>query len=68
MRHMDAQLCPMGALAFYLHIRFMVTKEYEKFNFSENSTWINQKLLCAMPPKSKQKRSAVEVDALNQLK
>ena len=29
-RYVDARLFPMGALAFYLHVRFMVTKEYKK--------------------------------------
>ena len=49
MRHIDARLCPMGALAFYLHIRFHVTKEYEEFDFGDNSSWFNRKLIRAIP-------------------
>ena len=53
MRRVDAQLCPMGALAYYMHIRCMATKENDKFSFSDNSTWFNQKLLHAIPGKTK---------------
>ena len=36
MRHVDAQLCPIGALAMYLLIRFEVTKEHESIDFEDN--------------------------------
>ena len=56
MRHIDARLCPMGALAFYLHIRFHVTKEYEEFDFGDNSSWFNRKLIRAMPHGNSKKK------------
>ena len=58
MRHVDARLCPMGALAFYLHNRFSVTKEYEEFDFCDNSSWFNIKLIRAMPQGSKKRKEA----------
>ena len=69
MRHVDARLCPMGALAFYLHNRFIVTKEYKDFDFGVNSTWFNRKLIRAMPQgnKAKRKRSMEEQEAIDQL-
>ena len=69
MRHVDARLCPMVALAFYLHNRFLVTREYENFDFGDNSTWFNRKLIRAMPQgsKNKQNRSMEEQDAIDEL-
>ena len=70
MRHTDPRLCAMGGLAFYLHIRFLVTKEYEEFDFCDNSTWFNRKLIRSMPkkkPKTKRKRTEAEQKALDQL-
>ena len=69
MRYVDSRLCPMGALAFYLHNRFIITKEYEEFDFGDNSTWFNRKLIRAMPQgnKKKRKRSMEEQEAIDEL-
>ena len=69
MRHVDARLGPMGALTFYLYNRFIVTKEYEEFDFGNNSTWFNRKLIRAMPQgnKKKRKRSMEEQEAIDEI-
>ena len=69
MRHVNPRLCPMSALAFYLHNRFIVTKEYEDFDFSVNSSWFNMKRIRAMSQasRSKRKRTPQEQEALDQL-
>ena len=48
-RHVSTRLYLIVDLESYLNIRLIVIKEYEKFNFSDNSTWLNQKLLRAIP-------------------
>ena len=70
MRHVDARLCPIGALAFDLHNRLIVTKEYKDFDFSVNNSWFDRKLIRAMPQgtKPKRKRSMEEQEAIDQLK
>jgi hypothetical protein len=48
MRHIDVRLCPVGALSFYLSMRFNVTHEFEDFLLSDwldNSRWFDVKLL-----------------------
>jgi hypothetical protein len=49
MRHVDPRLCPKGGLGFYLLLRFLVTREHEAFDFTNNKTWFNRKLIRAMP-------------------
>ena len=44
-RHRLAELCSIGALAFYLLARFGITKEYESWDFTKNETWYNVKVL-----------------------
>jgi hypothetical protein len=45
MRHVDVLLCPIGALAMYLYIRFKMSKEFDSsFDFSRNEEWYNIKL------------------------
>lgn len=48
MRHIDVNACAIGGLAFYLMLRFEVTKEMETFDFEDNSSWFNIKLLIGM--------------------
>jgi hypothetical protein len=43
MRHKHMNMCLIGALGFYLMARFDMTGE--KFDFSDNSSWFNRKLL-----------------------
>ena len=48
MRHKDVCLCPIGALGFYLLLRFELTKEFDAGNcpdFRVNSQWFDTKLL-----------------------
>ena len=45
MRHKEVTLCAMGALGFYLLMRFSYSKESDHFDFSENGKWFNIKLL-----------------------
>ena len=48
MRHKDVNMCPVGALAFYLAIRFEKTQEFKYFNgkdFMDNQKWFDRKLL-----------------------
>jgi hypothetical protein len=43
MRHADVSLCSIGALAFYLVMRFLITKE--TIDTTNNKSWLNRKLL-----------------------
>jgi hypothetical protein len=43
MRHADVSLCSIGALAFYLVMRFFVTGE--TIDITDNKSWFNRKLL-----------------------
>ena len=48
MRHKDVNMCPVGALAFYLAMRFYRTNEFDSWtgdNFMENRSWFDKKLL-----------------------
>ena len=48
MRHKDVLLCPIGALGFYLLLRFELTREFDRQNcpdFRVNSEWFDIKLL-----------------------
>ena len=48
MRHIDVNMCAIGALGFWLFGRFMVTDEVEQMDFSDNKSWFNIKLLCSI--------------------
>jgi hypothetical protein len=43
MRHMNVNMCSIGALGFYLMSRFKVTGE--TCGFAQNKSWLNRKLL-----------------------
>jgi hypothetical protein len=43
MRHADVSLCSIGVLAFYLVIRFHITKD--TIDITDNKSWFNRKLL-----------------------
>ena len=45
MRHKLPELCSMCALGLYLLVRFEITKEVQTFDFMNNHSWFNQKLL-----------------------
>jgi len=47
-RHRDVRLCCIGALTFYLNLRFFVTNEFASFSLKDwcdNSKWFDTKLL-----------------------
>ena len=48
-RNFDVDVCPIGALAFYLHYRFHHTQEMDDplrpIDWGDNSTWFHIKLL-----------------------
>ena len=45
-RHKEPELCPIGALGFYLMARFKLTKEWDTCpDFTVNSAWFRSKLL-----------------------
>ena len=69
MPYAESRLCPMGALEFYLHIRLLVGKEHEEFDFDDNTTWFNEKLICSIPKasKRKQKRIPLEQEAIDEM-
>ena len=48
MRHRDPRLCGVGALGLYLMLRFHVTEEPKLFNFFDNESWFNVKLIRKM--------------------
>jgi hypothetical protein len=43
MQHANVSLCSIGALAFYLVVRFHITKE--TIDITDNKSWFNRKLL-----------------------
>ena len=45
MRHRNVNMCPIGALDFYLMAQFYSTLELSQCNFPDNSLWFNVKLL-----------------------
>ena len=51
MRHRDPELCPIGALGLWLLARFNVTKEPDSFDFLNNQSWFNSKLLISSQAK-----------------
>jgi hypothetical protein len=67
MRHIDPRLCCMGGLGFYLLLRFLVTREHEAFDFTDNKTWFNRKLIRAMPQEKKRKKTMTEAEAIANL-
>ena len=57
LRHRDPRLCGIGALAMYLMLRFQLTKEHKLFDFFNNNSWFNVKLIRDMIRKKKEKCS-----------
>src|SRR5210317_458255 len=50
-RHKSVLLCPIGALGFYLMVRFKLTREFEGDrcpDFTDNKSWYDIKLLVAI--------------------
>ena len=45
MRHRKPELCAIGALGLYLLARFEVTNEEETFDYLDNKSWFNNKLI-----------------------
>ena len=45
MMHQLAQLCPIGALGVWILARFEITEEYKVFDFTNNDSWFNVKIL-----------------------
>ena len=45
MRHVDVRRCAFGALGLWLLSRFKETNEVNQYNFNDNSTWFNSKLM-----------------------
>ena len=78
LRHKDVRLCPFGALAFYLGLRFEATKEFEDFglsNWLDKPSWFPKKLLvdysrpksdCTIPMKNDTYSRAIK-DTLQEL-
>ena len=44
MRHANVKMCAIGALAFWLYARFLITNEIENIDWTDNHTWFNIKL------------------------
>jgi len=44
-RHKHAELCPIGARAMHLALRFHVTGELEAMDFTENDKWFDIKIM-----------------------
>ena len=57
MRHIDVNMCAMGALGFWLFARFMVTDEVKKMDFNKNESWFNMKLLCPVDKRNSKTNS-----------
>ena len=57
LRHMNVNMCAMGALGFWLFARFMVTGEVAKMDFSDNKSWFDMKLLCAVDKRNEKTNS-----------
>ena len=53
LRHRDPRLCGVGALAMYLMLRFQHTQEDKLFDFFDNNSWFNIKLLQNIPCKKR---------------
>ena len=53
MRHRDPRLCGIGALGMYLMLRFQLTQEHKLFDFFDNNSWFNVKLIRDMTKKKK---------------
>ena len=45
LRHVDVRRCAFGALGLWLLSRFKETNEVNEYNFNDNSTWFNSKLM-----------------------
>ena len=48
MRHANVKMCAIGALGFWLYARFLITNEINSIDWTNNQTWFNIKLLCAV--------------------
>ena len=46
-RHRDVKMCHISAFGFYLMARFHSTRELLRYNFANNASWFNVKLLTA---------------------
>ena len=57
MRHKLPELCSICALGLYLLVRFEITQEVNKFDFIDNNSWFNQKLMISPLAKKKQEWS-----------
>ena len=57
MRHINVNMCAIGALGFWLFARFMVTDEVEKMDFNDNKSWFNMKLLCTVDKRNEKSNS-----------
>jgi len=61
LRAKDVRLCPVGALAFYLFVRFWLTEEFDDDSkcpdFTDNSSWYDIKLLVGIGTKGSRKES-----------
>ena len=57
LRHMNVNMCAMGALGFWLFARFMVTGEVAKMDFFNNKSWFDMKLLCAVDKRNEKTNS-----------
>ena len=57
MRHLDVNMCAMGALGFWLFARFMVTDEVKNMDFNNNESWFNMKLLCPVDKRNSKTNS-----------
>ena len=53
MLHKLPELCSISALGLYLLVRFKVTKEVNQFDFLNNNSWFDQKLLISPSGKKK---------------
>jgi hypothetical protein len=45
MRHKDVNLCAIGALGLYLHLRFGHSREVDDMDFTDNNSWFDVKVL-----------------------
>jgi len=58
MRHKDPRMCSVCGLGLYLLARFQSTNEIDElFDFTNNETWFNIKLLRSMQQRKKRKKS-----------
>ena len=61
MRHSNTKMCAIGALGFWLLARFMITDEIGQMDFTNNDSWFNVKLLCAVDKNHMKKNSELKI-------